>query len=91
MTPEVRREIYRLKAAGRSNLAIAREVGQATGTVLYVVAPFGGVFRRELLEPRPSGRLTIEDRVEILTGIQAGLSFTAIAGQLGQVGVNDLS
>ena len=84
LTPEVRREICRLKAAGRSNLSIAREVGQAKSTVHYVVAPFGGVFRRELLEPRPAGRLTIEDRVEILRGIQAGRSFTAIAAQLGK-------
>ena len=82
LTPEVRREICRLKAMGWTNLAIARHVGQATGTVSYVIAPFGGVFRRELLEQRPSGRLTIEDRVEIYTGIRDGLSFTAIAAQL---------
>ena len=82
LTPEVRREICRLKAKGRSNLSIAGQVGQAESTVHYVVAPFGGVFRRELLEARPSGRLTIEDRVEIYTGIQAELSFTAIAAQL---------
>jgi IS30 family transposase len=84
LTPEVRREICRLKAKGWTNLAIARHVGQATGTVSYVIAPFGGVFRRGLLEARPSGRLTIEDRVEIYTGLQAGLSFTAIAGRLGK-------
>jgi IS30 family transposase len=82
LTPEVRREICRLKAKGWPNLAIARQIGQAQSTVQYVVAPFGGVFRRELLEARPSGRLTIEDRVEIYTGIQAGLSLTAIATQL---------
>jgi transposase, IS30 family len=84
LTPEVRREICRLKAKGWPNLAIARRVGQATGTVSYVIAPFGGVFRRDLLEARPSGRLTIEDRVQIYSGIQAGLSFTAIAAQLGK-------
>jgi IS30 family transposase len=82
LTPEVRREICRLKAKGWPNTSIAREVGQAASTVHYVVRPFGGVFRRELLEARPSGRLTIEDRVEIYTGIVAGLSFTAIAAQL---------
>lgn len=82
LTPEVRREICRLKAKGWTNLAIASHVGQATGTVSYVIAPFGGVFRRELLEARPSGRLTLEDRVEIYTGIQAELSFTEIAAQL---------
>jgi IS30 family transposase len=82
LTPEVRREICRLKARGWPNVAIARQVGQAQSTVYYVVAPFGGVFRRELLEARPSGRLTSEDRVEIYTGLLAGLSFTAIAAQL---------
>ena len=82
VTPEVRREICRLKAKGWSHAAIAREVGQSTGSVHYAVRPFGGVFRRELLEARPSGRLTIEDRVAIYTGILAGLSFTAIAAQL---------
>jgi IS30 family transposase len=84
LTPEVRREICRLRAKGWTNLSIAREVGQAESTVHYVVRPFGGVFRRQLLEPRPTGRLTIEDRVEIYVGIQAGLSFTAIAGRLGK-------
>src|SRR3954470_18473620 len=82
LTPEVRREICRLKAKGWPNLAIARQIGQAQSTVQYVVAPFGGVFRRDLLAARPSGRLTIEDRVEIYTAIHAGLSFTAIAAQL---------
>jgi IS30 family transposase len=82
LTPEVRREICRLKSKGWSNKAIAGQVGQGIGTVNYVVRPFGGVFRRDLLEARPSGRLTLEDRIEIYTGIQAGLSFTTIAAQL---------
>jgi transposase, IS30 family len=82
LTPEVRREICRLKAMGRSNRSIAAQVGQADSTVQYVVAPFGGVFRRELLESRPTGRLTIKDRVDIYVGINDMLTFTDIAGQL---------
>ena len=82
LTSEVRREICRLKAKGWSHAAIAREVGQSTGSVHYAVRPFGGVFRRELLEARPSGRLTIKDRIEIYAGIRDGLSFSAIAVQL---------
>ena len=39
LTPEVRREICRLKAKGWSNKVIAGEVGQGIGTVNYVVAP----------------------------------------------------
>jgi IS30 family transposase len=80
----VRREICRLKSKGWSNKVIAAQVGQGVGTVNYVVRPFGGVFRRDLLEPRSAGRLTLEDRIEIYTGIQAGSSFTAIAAQLGR-------
>lgn len=82
VTPEVRREICRLKAKGWSHAAIAREVGQSMGSVHYAVRPFGGVFRRELLEARPTGRLTIKDRIEIYAGIRDGLSFTAIAAQI---------
>jgi IS30 family transposase len=84
LTPEVRREICRLKAKGWSNKVIAGRIGQGIGTVNYVVRPFGGVFRRELLDPRPSGRLTLEDRIEIYTGIQSKSSFTTIAGRLGK-------
>ena len=84
VTPEVRREICRLKAKGWSHAAIARHVGYSTGSVHYAVRPFGGVFRRELLEARPTGRLTIEDRVQIYSSLQAGLSFTVIAAQLGK-------
>lgn len=84
LTPEVRREICRLKARGWSHKAIARHVGQGAGTVGYVVRPFGGVFRRELLEARPSGRLTIEQRIEIYAGIQADETFSAIAERIGK-------
>lgn len=83
LTPEVRREICRLKSRGMSNAVIARRVGQGIGTVNYVVRPFGGVFRRELLEPRPTGRLTVENRIEIYAGLQANETFTAIAAKLG--------
>ena len=83
LTPEVRREICGLKAHGMSNVAIARQVGQGIGTVNYVVRPFGGVFRRELLDARPTGRLTIENRIEIHVGLQANETFTAIAATIG--------
>ena len=84
MTAETRRWIYRLKATGVSNAEIGRRVGQAASTVNYVVRPFGGVFRPEILAPRPPGRLSLEDRVAILLGLQAEASFTTIAGQVGK-------
>ena len=84
LTAETRRWIYRLKATGVSNREIGRRVGQGASTVNYVVRPFGGVFRPEIFAPRPSGRLSLEDRVAILMGLQAEASFTTIAGQVGK-------
>ena len=84
LTAETRRWIYRLKATGVSNREIGRRVGQAASTVNDVVRPFGGVFRPEILRPRPPGRLSLEDRVAILLGLQAEASFTTIAGQVGK-------
>ena len=83
MTAETRRWIYRLKAAGVSGGEISRRVGQAQSTVYLALRPLGGVFRPEILSPRPPGRLSLEDRVTILIGLQAGLTFTIIAGQVG--------
>lgn len=83
LTPEMRREIYRLRAKGLSHRQISAVVGQAWGTVQYVLAPLGGVFRTELLRDRPEGRLSLENRVEIYTSIREGVSFTAIALRIG--------
>jgi IS30 family transposase len=90
LTPQMRHEICRLRATGLSHRAIAMVVGQAAGTVAYVVAPFGGVFRGRVLEARPAGRLSLADRIEILVGLREQASFTAIAARL-EVSVSTVS
>lgn len=80
---EVRRQIVRLAASGCSYREIRDELGVGTATVSRVVRASGGVFRRE--EWECSGfRLSLEDRVEIGLGLEAGLTFTAIAARLGR-------
>jgi Helix-turn-helix domain len=74
LTDEIRRKIYRLKASGLSNRAIAQVVGQGHETVNYVVRPFGGVFTPDMFVSRPASRLSFEDRAEIYAGIAAGES-----------------
>jgi transposase, IS30 family len=84
LTDETRRMIYRLKAGGLSNREIGRRVGQGASTVNYVVRPFGGVFRTEVRAARPTGRLSIDDRVLIFSGLKTGLTFTEISVQVGK-------
>jgi transposase, IS30 family len=80
---DVRRDIIRLAAAGKTYDEIRDELDVATGTVGNVVRSCGGVFRREQWECS-AFRLSLDDRVEIKLGLEAGLSFTAIAAQLGR-------
>jgi transposase, IS30 family len=80
---DVRREVIRLAAAGRTYDEIRDELDVARGTVSNVVRSCGGVFRREQWECS-AVRLSLDDRVEIAMGLEAGLSFTAIAAQLGR-------
>jgi IS30 family transposase len=82
MTPEVRREVIRLAARGCSYEEVAARVGRAQGSVGVVLAPLGGVHRREMWEP-VAGRLSAEDRVEIRLGLEGGESFAAIGRRLG--------
>ena len=82
LTPEVRRQICRLRASGLTNREIAMTIGQAASTVNYVVAPLGGVFRSGMFDDRPVGCLTFDDRVEIYVGIRDGETFTVIAARI---------
>lgn len=82
MTPEVRREVIRLAARGCSYEEIAARVGRSQGSVGVVLAPLGGVHRRESWEP-VAGRLSAEDRVEIRLGLERGESFSSIGVRLG--------
>lgn len=82
LSPEVRREVCRLAAQGRTYRQIAEEVGVSQGAITKITRPLGGVFRREMWEPQP-GRLSLEDRVEIKLGLGAGESFASLGRRLG--------
>lgn len=83
LPPDVRRQIIRLAAAGRTYEEIRDELDVATGTVSRVVRSCGGVFRREQWECS-AFRLSLDERVEIALGLEAGLTFTAIATKVGR-------
>ena len=74
---EVRRELIRMAAKGATyrELVAALEVGM--GTITAILRPLGGVFRPELWTSS-TARLSIDDRIAILFGLEAGLSFKAI-------------
>jgi IS30 family transposase len=76
ITPEKRREIYKLAAQGLSQREIARKV-DVTG-IAPVLKPFGGVTRAEMWEVSES-RLSAEERIDIMLGLERNLSFREIA------------
>ncbi len=76
-----RREIIRLAALGKSYRQIADEVDRPFGTVARVVRPLGGAIRPEDWQSQ-TGRLGLEDRIEIHLGLATGRSCRAIARTL---------
>jgi transposase, IS30 family len=83
LPPELRRDIIRLAAAGRTYREIQGELNVASGCVARVVRPLGGVFRPEQWVTS-AFRLSLDERVEIALGLETGLTFTAIAAKLGR-------
>lgn len=83
LTAETRREVYRLSMAGFSGREISSRVGQSSGSVWAVLKRLGGVIRPYMLAGPQDHRLSLEDRVDIFTGLRAGLSFSAIGEQIG--------
>lgn len=81
VTIEVRRQILRLAAQGKSLREIGAAVDRPLATVARVVRPMGGVIRPEDWEPQ-SGRLDAHDRVEIYLGLRTGQSLRSIAATL---------
>jgi IS30 family transposase len=81
MPPEVRREVIRLAAVGRTYEEIRDELDVGTASVSRIVRSCGGVFRREEWSPS-AARLSLDERVEILLGLETGLTFTAIAAKV---------
>jgi IS30 family transposase len=82
VTPELRREVFRLRALGLSQSDIGRVVERRSSTVGLILAPAGGVWRQDMWAPR-SGRLTVDDRIEIRSGLDQGESFAGIGRRLG--------
>ena len=80
---DVRSQIIGLAAAGLTQRQILEQVDCSMGTVFNVLAPLGGVIRGD--EWNPTGRrLSLEDRIQIMLGLAQGLSFRAIAADLGR-------
>lgn len=78
ISPETRREIYRLAAQGKTHREIGEVVGYTGRSVCNVLLRVGGVVRKEMWEP-PSHRLNLEDRIEIRLGLERQQSFRHIA------------
>jgi transposase, IS30 family len=81
---DVRREIIRLAARGRTHREIRDELGLSLGSVGYLLTPLGGVLRPEMWAPLSRARLSLPERVEIYLGIRLGASLSAIAAELGR-------
>jgi IS30 family transposase len=82
-SPEMRREVMRLRAGGLPSGEIAARLGVSRSGVKLVLAPLGGVIRRDVLAV--SGRrLSLDERVEIRIGVERGWSYGRIGRGLGR-------
>lgn len=81
LTPEVRREVWRLRAQGLAVRDIARRVGISKSSVHGLAGPAGGVIRREMREVT-GRRLSLDERVQIAIGLGEGRSLRDIAAGL---------
>ena len=83
MPAEVRRQVMRLAAAGKSYRQIVEELDVSLGPVSAVLRPLGGVIRSDMLVSTET-RLSLEERVEVKVGLERGSSFAEIARRLGR-------
>jgi IS30 family transposase len=80
---QVRREVMRLAAQGLSYTQVMAVTGVSLGSVWRILAPLGGMIRKDTLAP--SGRrLGLEERVEIRVGLERGWSYRRIGAELGR-------
>jgi IS30 family transposase len=83
MPVELRRQVIRLAAAGKSYREIVDEVGVSLSGISPILRPLGGVIRQDMLVSSDS-RLSLEQRVEIRVGLDRGWSFADIGRELGR-------
>ena len=83
ITPAVRREILRLAAKGATTREIGEAVSRSYGAISGVLAPLGGVIRREDWQPSPA-HLSLDDRVEIRLGLERAETYEAMGQRLGR-------
>jgi transposase, IS30 family len=81
---DLKRSIIRLARKGATYREILEQVDTSMGAITITLREWGGVTRcDQCWEPSPN-RLSLEDRVEILIGIELGHSLSAIARDLGR-------
>jgi len=80
---EIRHEVIRLAAAGRTMPQIRDELDLSLGVVFRVLGPLGGVIRKDGWNPT-GRRLGLEERVEIRVRMERGDSIRSIAAALGR-------
>jgi IS30 family transposase len=82
LTPEAIDQVWLRLRAGQAAKPTARQLGLCTGTVWAYLLRCGGIKP----QPRRRGacRLSVEEREEISGGLAAGLSYRAIAADLGR-------
>jgi transposase, IS30 family len=80
---ETRQKVMRLRAKGKTYREIIAEVGISMGSVGAILKTLGGVLRLERWSCSPF-RLSLDERIEIYIGLELGLTFSAIAAQLGR-------
>jgi transposase, IS30 family len=83
LTNQQRQLAHRLRAKGMTLLEIARSVGCTPTNVLFVTRREERPGRPDTWSPRP-GRLSVEEREEILLGLARGESMRLIARGLGR-------
>ncbi len=81
----LRHDIIRLAAQGLTYREIQAQLELSPGPVIRVLVPLGGVIRTEAIRERSSPhRLSLQDRIEILRGLERGWSLRRIGAAIGR-------